>query len=88
MHEQAIALAAEQADDRQCQWVGAARRACGKHAVRACVGRRLSRQAEPLGAVENPHDVEVREPLDVGEALLERGIDLEEVWLNSDIDYG
>ena len=48
------------------------RRSCRKDAVRPTgIGRRLRDEIEPVDAIELPEHVQMREPVDVREALLE-----------------
>src|SRR2546425_733932 len=57
--------------------VGAAGRPGGENAVDAVVGGRLGEQVVAFVAVEDPQDEEVGEALDVREARLKLGQDLE-----------
>src|SRR5206468_2735433 len=71
------AIAAQQLDRGQSNWIGTQRRSGRKHAVSPIVGRRRCCKFEALAAVELPYDDQMREALDVGEPGFELRQDFE-----------
>jgi len=74
---QHAAVARDQLDDRQPDRVGTLRRARREDAVRPVVGGRPRRQLDAIHPVEEPQHIEVRESLDIDQAFLEPGFDLQ-----------
>lgn len=79
-HSEPVAFAREQFHHSQCNWIGTARGACGKDAVRALIEGRASNEIEAVGAIEGPDYEEVGKALDVSEAGLEFGKDVEDAF--------
>src|SRR5260221_7425990 len=74
------AFATEEFDDGEGDWIGTSGGAGGEDAVRAIVNGRRAEQVEPLGAVEEPQNEEMREAFDVGKAGFELREDFEDAF--------
>ena len=72
-HMECAPFAAKQFHDGEADGIGAARRTGSKDTVRPVVRRPLAEEVETLGAVKRPQNEQVREALNVREALLKLG---------------